>query len=231
MIFKIITPERLKDNLTDFIRSHYRDSFQNLKKHIFLNIDQELFQKFKKKEITEEEIKKLISDFEISNKSLKMKLENVKKQWRKNKKTILKNIKKVTNIDIFPKNIICYIDPYTNLGFYGEDYISVSIKQNISTILMIITHEIFHIFYWKKIKKLGLSKDVPEKSTEEEWKLSEIVVYIVLTEESLSKLWPEAYMNLYPELQELYPSLYPLWQKYDFDNFLIKSYDILNKNG
>jgi len=44
---------------------------------------------------------------------------------------------------------------------------------------MVIAHELFHIFYWRKIKKTGLTKSSPEKESKQEWKLAEVAAFLL----------------------------------------------------
>jgi hypothetical protein len=228
-MFKRITKEKLRENLSDFLMHHYYKDFKELKKFIFLDIDKNLFEKLRIRPVTKNEIEELINRFEEDKCSNNSKIAKIKQAWKENEKEILDNIKRLTNIKISTKEIVCYFDPYTNLGFYGKGNISISVKGEINSILMIITHELFHIFYWKKLKGMGLTQNDPENAEAWEWELSEVTVYLLLKDKSLLKFWPNVKMELYPEVEKTYEKVREIWRKNDFENYLIKSYQVLKK--
>ena len=48
--------------------------------------------------------------------------------------------------------IVCYIDDSTANGYYWSRTITLGVKGGVTydDILMVIAHELFHIYYWRK---------------------------------------------------------------------------------
>ncbi|MFH0711912.1 MAG: hypothetical protein V1889_02270 [archaeon] len=146
--------------------------------------------------------------------------------WEKNEPKIIKNIYQITGLKLKTNKIICTIDNSTSHGLYGYKNITLGIKGGITKddILMVITHELFHIFYWGKIRKIKLSKGFLGKETKKEWELAEITAFFITSEPKLKKFWPNAKVYLYPETKELYKKVKRFWKKKDFEYFLKNSY-------
>ena len=152
----------------------------------------------------------------------------IKKGWNNQEKEILDQINKKTTIKISSNEIICFINTLDTNGYYGEDYITLGIiDKNTEKDIMVIAHELFHIFYWKKLKEQGLFKEEIGKERKVEWELSEVTVYLL--QKDLQFLWPNIEIRLYPETKELYEKVKDIWKNNSFEDYLIKSYEIINK--
>ena len=152
----------------------------------------------------------------------------ISKTWQIKEYRILKEIKKITSISIKTSKITCYLDSSTTNAFYGNKRITLGIKDITNDdILMVIAHELFHVFYWRKIKKMKLTKSSPGKGSKDEWKLAEVSAFLITNEKSLRKYWPSAQVGLYPETKEIYKKVKKFWKVGDFDNFISKSYKLL----
>jgi len=217
MKFQIIPIEILKENLHDFLRFHYHNNFEDLKNFIDIDLSQKRFEEIKQgSEIYNSEIKKNLNFDKIN-----IKMSNFKKTWEKFEKNIFFSILKRTGIRLSSNKMTCYIDPFTKLGFYGDYSISISLKLPVADSMMILTHELFHIFYWKKVEELNLLSN-----KKWEWALSEVAVYLLM-KELKPFFWPRVRINLYPEIKNVYDKISHLWNEETFDNFLIKSYNEL----
>lgn len=218
MLFKIISIDKAKQNVIDFVRFHYHEDFKNLKDFIKLDINKELFLEIKKGlKKSEDELLQLLK--EAKKYIERDRIKEIEKLWKENEREIILTIKDITGIEISTENITCYFDPFTKLGFYGEKHVCISSKIEMKNVLFVIAHELFHIFYFKKIKELSLKID-----QEKEWNLSEIAVYLLQEDGRLKKFWPKSENCLYPELKNMYEKVKNYWNL-GFDNFLFKSYD------
>ncbi len=154
----------------------------------------------------------------------------VKMLWEEKESEILDNIKQITGISIHADKIICYIDNKTTHGSYGGRTIFLGVKGGITKddALMVISHELFHIYYWRKIKRMKLTTSSPGNESKEEWKLAEIAAFLLTNELSLKKYWPKAKVYLYPETKDLYKKVRKFWKKGNVEYFLIHSYKKLS---
>lgn len=229
MEFKIIPLKILCTNLNDFLMNHYSHGFEQLKNFIFFDISLERFNRIKSGEpFTEKEILGIVSHMEVSN--IRNKTEILNKVWHEKEKDIFEAIKLRTGIMMFAESMICYLDPYTRLGFYSEGKsITISSQLPLKDSLMVIAHEIFHIFYWKKVAEMRLFEKKNPKHGE--WELSEATVYFLLKEKEFNKFWPGVRINLYPNIRDIYKKVKDFWAEGDFNNYILKSYGILNENG
>ena len=228
MQFKIIPQKILCINLNDFLMNHYSHSFEQLKNFVFLDISLERFNSLKAgQRLKLSEILELTKKFNIGN--IGKKTEILKKAWSENENLIFREIKSRTNLNLSTDKMICYLDPYTRLGFYSEGKsITISSELPIKDSLMVITHEIFHICYWNKVFELGLSDRKNLKKFE--WDLSEVTVYFLLKERNFNKFWSNININLYPNIIEVYEKVKNIWPDSTFDNYLLNSYRLLNQN-
>jgi uncharacterized protein YifE (UPF0438 family) len=226
MQFKTISTKDVTLNLNNFIKDHYHGKYEILDKIVFLKINKKRFLKIKKgKLLTTKEVAKLMLDYNLKRKQAnEKKIENA---WNKYEKKIISAVKKRTGINMSTRNFTCYFDPYTRLGFYGKkNTIYVSSNLNARDGMMVISHELFHVYYWMKIKSLGLSKKNKKKWA---WDLSEVAVYFLMKEKSLKKFWPRTYINLYDNIKEVHQKTRIFWKK-RFEDFILKSYSVLD-NG
>ncbi len=150
----------------------------------------------------------------------------VRMLWEGKESEILDNIKQITGLNMDTKNIICYIDNQTTNGYYGSRTITLGVKGRINKddTLMVISHELFHIYYWRKIKRMKLTNSSPGNESKEEWKLAEVTAFLLTNESSLKKNWPNAKVYLYPEIKDIYKKVKKFWKKEDIEYFLTNSY-------
>jgi len=160
----------------------------------------------------------------VDSKSKKIK--NIPITWEKKESEILDKIRQLTGLILKTEKIICTMDGSTSDGYYGYNNITLGVKGGIikDDVLMVISHELFHIFYWKKVRKMKLSKGALGKESKKEWELAEITAYLIT--EELKSFWPCAKVYLYPEIKNLYKKVKKYWGK-DFESFLKKSYKII----
>ncbi len=226
MEFKIISLEDLRECLSNFLMHFYNGQFSDLKKNVFLDIDEKMFEEFRIRPVTKEEIIRLV---ELNKKNVKKDSIRIKNAWGEKEKEILYKIKIRTGLEISTENIVCSLNPYTSNGFYGENNITLGlVDENSETDVMVIAHELFHIFYWRKLRELGLFSKRLGKEKQWEWALAEVTVYLL--QKDLQKSWPNTKIELYPETKEVYDRVKYFWKKEKFDNYLIKSYELFS-NG
>lgn len=176
--------------------------------------------------LTEAEISDIVKNCKIDSKSELNRIENA---WNIREKEILEAIKIKTGIQISTEEITCSINPYDSNGFYGEDNIVLGVvSSNSEDDIMVISHELFHIFYWRKLKDLGLFGSYIGKEQRWEWMLAEVTVYLL--QKDLKFLWPNSKIELYPETRGVYKKVKDIWKNESFENYLIKSYNII-KDG
>lgn len=156
---------------------------------------------------------------------------NISKFWQKNELKILTDIKQITGGFISTEKIICRIDNSTTHGSYGSRTIFLGTKGGIDKedILMVISHELFHIYYWKKIKEMKLTTSSPGNESKEEWKLAEVAAFLLINEPSLKNNWPNANVYLYPEIKDIYKKVKNFWKKGNIEYFLVNSYKKIRK--
>jgi len=159
-------------------------------------------------------------------------LKDIESFWVKYEANIRKKIMILTGISLKNDNIVCYVDSSTTNGYYGGRTITLGVKGGISKddSLMVITHELFHIYYWKKIKKMGLTKNSPGNESKNEWKIAELAAFLSMGEPCLMKYWPKANLILYPQIKDVYKKVKSYWKNREFDKFLTKSYKIVESN-
>lgn len=220
MLFKKITSKIARESMNDFLVNHYSWKYKDLKNFIKFEIDKPLFKKISKRSLSKKEMIKLSSS--ISQKDVEKSIESIKRQWNLNSKKILKVAYDITGIKINEKTITCFIDPYTNLGFYSKKDISISSRLSGEGVNFVLFHELFHIYYWKFAKKLKLklNKDIA-------WKLSEAVIYLLQKDSRMRKFWKKEKIYVYPNVKSVYSKVHNLWGKRDFTKFLVDSYKIL----
>lgn len=159
-----------------------------------------------------------------------MDLIKIKKLWDKYEKRILIEISKITGLKIDTDKTLCKIDTKTSNGYYGKNQIILGIGGGINEddTLMVITHELFHIFYWKRIKKIGLTKSSPGSESKTEWSIAEVAAFLLTSSPTLKRYWPKASIYLYPEIKKTYKETEKFWDDKKIDNFAIGAYK-LNK--
>jgi hypothetical protein len=149
--------------------------------------------------------------------------------WTEKEAKILKGVERITGLRIKTDKITCYIDSSTTNGYYGGKSITLGVKGGIDEddVLMVITHELFHIFYWQKVKQLKLSKSTPGKESKTEWELAEVAAYLLTKDTRLKRCWPQAKVYLYPEIKTTYLKVRKFWKKGNLDEFLYHSYKLI----
>jgi len=166
------------------------------------------------------------------SKSVKKDILNyVKKCWQNNEKNILNEINNLTRMYLDTKHITCYLDSSTSHSLYGHKTIILGAKGGLTKddILMVISHELFHIYYWREIKKDRLTKSSMGSERKEEWNLSEVTASLITDEPSLKKFWPTSKVYVYPEVKHVYKKVNVFWKKGDFNYFLKNAYNRINK--
>ena len=150
--------------------------------------------------------------------------------WSKNELKIIKEINTITGLTLDTDRIICYLDSSTTHGCYGSRTIFLGIKGGIGKddALMVIAHELFHIYSWRKIKKMGLTKSSPGNESKEEWKLAEVTAFLLTNEPSLKKYWPKAKVYLYPEIKGVFVKVKKFWKIGNIEYFLRNSYKAID---
>src|SRR3989338_1032608 len=179
MQFKIITNQVLRECLSNLLMNNYSKSYDEFRKLVKLEISKEQFEEYKTKEITSEEMAEILNKKEIDTKD---EAERIRDIWNEKEKEIIVIISKITGIKIDTENIICYVDPYQNGGYYEEDNITVGTYKNPEDVLFVISHELFHVFYWRKLAELKITESVMGKEEFYEWQLAEAVVHILTTD-------------------------------------------------
>ena len=212
MQFQLISTEVLKECLTNILNRNYPEFVKNLK----LEVSEKEFKEWKTKGINQNKLEELISKINTN----KEEINKTKSIWESKEKEIIKTIKRLTSIEINTKEIVCYIDPYQNGGYYGEDNITVGAYENPEDILFVITHELFHVFYWRKLKDLNLTKSSMGQESLAEWKLAEALVHLLTTHKKMKRFWLTIAIDAYPEIEETLKKIEPLWKKSKFDDFL-----------
>jgi len=227
--FNFISLENIRESLSNFLMNHYTKDYEELKYYVHLPISQGLFDELKKRSLTTEELKQLISkNPQVMDKSV---LEMIQKVWEDKESEILDGIKKLSNMSFGIEKIKCEINPYDNGGYYGEDHIVVGIYKNEQAILQVIAHELIHILYWRKIKELRLIESVLGQEKPWEWALSELIVYLIQKDKNLSRFWPDEEVKLYPESEKIFKIVGQFWKNKNFEEFLTKSYNLLRKEN
>ena len=149
-------------------------------------------------------------------------LNQIRSSWNKNERKITKEISLLTGISIETDSIVCYLDNSTTNGYYGSRTITLGVKGTITKddALMVIAHELFHIYYWRKIKKMKLTNSSPGNESKKEWKIAEVSGFLLTSEPCLMKHWPKAKVYVYPEFTDTYKKMKCYWQIGDFAKFI-----------
>lgn len=153
-------------------------------------------------------------------------LKEIRFFWNKYEMKIIKEIFILTGISIKTGNIVCYLDNATNNGYYGSRTITLGVKGRITKddALMVIVHELFHIFYWRKIKKMRITKSSPGNESKYEWNIAEATAFLLTSESSMMKYWPKANMHIYSETINVYKKVKDYWVNGEFDSFIRRAY-------
>src|SRR3989344_6858734 len=224
MQFKLINNSMLKEGISNLLMNNYKKSYSYFKKFVKLEISEQEFEEFKKREITNKEIAEILSRKNINSWG---EVGRIKPIWNGNEKEIIKEIKEITDINVDTDKITCYIDPYQNGGYYGEDHITVGAYKNPEDILFVISHELFHVFYWRKLAELNLTKSVMGKEKLYEWELAEATVHLLTTDSRMRIFWPTIEIEAYFEIEETLNKIKNIWADYSFKEYLIKSCELL----
>lgn len=224
MQFKTITNEILKSCLSGLLMKNYKRSYEEFSKFVNLEISEEQFEDFKKREITIEEINKIVEKTKV-NASEEVK--RLKKIWEEKEEKIVATMNELTEIGVDTAKITCYADPYQKGGYYGEDNITVGTYKNPEDVLFVIAHELFHVFYWRKLAELRITESVMGKEKLYEWELTEVIVHLLQTEDKMRAFWPTIEIEIYPEIKETQNKVKKLWEENSFEVFLVKAYELL----
>lgn len=224
MQFKIINNDMLKEGISNLLMNNYKKSYSDFKKFVKLEVYEHEFEEFKKRKITDKEIADIISRKNID---FVGEIERIRFIWNGKEKKIINEIKEITGINISTNKITCYIDPYQNGGYYGEDHITVGTYKNPEDVLFVISHELFHVFYWRKLAELNLTKSVMGKEKLYEWELAEATVHLLTTDSRMRIFWPTIDIEVYPEIENALNKIKNIWTDYSFKEYLIKSYKLL----
>lgn len=157
----------------------------------------------------------------------KKELKEIERVWKKKEADILEELGRIMKIKTGTGGITCKVNPDDGNGYYGKNNIAIGVYDNPQVTLYVMTHELIHIFYWRKLKELKLTKSVLGKEKKWEWALSEFVVYLIQKEPKMRKFWSDEKISLYPQVKRVKELVGKFWKGKDFDNFLIKSYSLL----
>tara|TARA_B100002003_G_scaffold250150_1_gene288522 strand:- start:935 stop:1624 length:690 start_codon:yes stop_codon:yes gene_type:complete len=227
MRFKIITPEVLKSCLSNLLMNNYSKTYEQFSKFVNLEISEDEFEEFKKREITLDEIKEIISKTFVDEEK---EVERMRTIWNEKGQEIISTMNEITKLLISDDEITCYVDPYQKGGYYGEDNITVGTYKNPEDVLFVIAHELFHIFYWRKLAELEITKSTMGTESPQEWELAETTVHLITTEDKMREYWKGIEIEIYPELEDLYNLVENIWNENSFEVYLKKSYDFI-ENG
>jgi len=227
MQFEIITPEVLKSCLSNLLMNNYNRTYEQFSKFVNLEISKEQFEEFKKREMTLEEIKEIISKTSVDEKNEVKRIEII---WNEKREDIISAMNEISNLGISDEGITCYVDPYQKGGYYGEDNITVGAYKNPEDVLFVISHELFHVFYWRKLAELKITKSTIGNESPKEWELAETTVHLITTEDKVRKYWRNIEIEIYPELEDLYKQVKNIWNENSFEDYLKKTYKLI-ENG
>ena len=227
MQFKIIPPEVLRSCLSNLLMNDYRKTYEHFIEFVNFKITKDQFEEFKKRKITIEEITRIISRTRVNEKE---EVERVKIIWNKKEEKIVSAMNELCGLPISTDKIACYVDPYQKGGYYGEDSITVGNYSNPEDILFVITHELFHIFYWMKLAELKITKSTMGKESSKEWMLAEASVHLITTEPTMRRYWKDIKIETYPEIKDMYEKVKSIWAENSFENYLKKSYELLEND-
>ncbi len=226
MQFKIITKNVLRECISNILMNNYKKSYLDFRKFVKLDISKDKFEEFKKRKVTDEEISDLLSKNKIDSEK---EVKRIKKIWNGEEDDIVKTMNEITKADINTNEITCYIDPYQNGGYYGEDNITVGTYKNPEDVLFVIAHELFHVFYWRMLAKLNVTKSIMGKEELFEWGIAEGTVHLLITEPRMRIFWKNIEIEIYPEIEGILKKVEPIWRENSFEDYLRKSYELFKK--
>lgn len=167
-------------------------------------------------------------------------LEKIKKNWQKIETKVFKTLSDIIHEDWSKKEVIAYISLNPICPRY-LDTMSFVVTYDRKDANIIITHELSHFLYFKKLKEdfPEISRDKYE-SPHKEWILSEIITPIILNDPRVVKIiGPGAgFYDKHKELKingesfiELVQKLYQelVIQKNDFFEFNKKALELLKE--
>jgi len=227
MQFRIITPEVLKSCLSNLMMNNHSKTYEQFRKFVNLDISESEFEEFKKREITTGEINEILSKTFIDEEK---EIEKMKNIWNEKEKEIIATMNELSGLKINSKGITCYVDPYQKSGYYGEDNITVGTYKNPQDILFVIAHELFHVFYWKKLLELKLTKSSMGNESLKEWELAEVTVHLITTENKMMEFWKDIEIEIYPEAKVLYNKVKDIWKNSSLEVYLTKSYKLIEND-
>ncbi len=204
--------------------NNYSKTYEEFSKFVNLEISKSEFEEFKKREITFDEIKKIISKTSADEEK---EVERIKNIWNEKGKNIIATMNEILKLSISDEEITCYVDPYQKGGYYGEDNIAVGTYKNPEDVLFVVAHELFHIFYWRKLAELEVTKSTMGTESIKEWELAETTVHLITTEDKMREYWKNIEIEIYPELEDLYERIKNIWSENSFEVYLKKSYDLI----
>jgi|TARA_Y100000310_G_scaffold312933_1_gene360747 hypothetical protein len=227
MQFRIITPNVLRYCLSKLLRDNYSKTYKQFDKFVNLEISEKKFKKFKKRDITTEEIVKIISKTSVDEEKEVGRMKNI---WNEKEKKIISTMNELFDLKITSEKIVCYVDPYQKGGYYGKDNITVGTYKNPEDVLFVIAHELFHIFYWRKLAKLGITKSKMGNESIKEWELAEVTNHLMATEDKMRTYWKNIEIEIYPEIEHLYGEVKDFWKNNPFETYLKKSYELIKND-
>ena len=181
---------------------------------LWVNLSKELLREVKYKNFKEvkEKLNNLIYDKLENDKERVSKL--LERDWKSNKEVIIKEFERQTGIKL--DKIACYIIYSTGWGSYSLEKNDIYIHFKMP-LLFTLAHELFHLYFYKSAKARYNEIKL--------WKLSEIVVNLVLFSEKLKGLWPEQREEYYESVTKSdIKIIKELWSnKKDFNSFLKKA--------
>src|SRR3990172_9050744 len=103
MKFETVSFENVKESLSNYLMKFYHGKFEELKKHIFLDIPENLYNELKNRPIGDKELRELLS--KVDNNHAEGEISKIESLWKENEKKILEEIKNLTGLSISTESI------------------------------------------------------------------------------------------------------------------------------
>jgi len=184
----------------------------------------------------------LFKNYQLKKESELFKIQNkFQKEWEKIEPKIMLSLSEINETFWFtnPKEIIALVslNPICPRDIKNKNF-NVFYKQSIEEMKDTCIHELLHFIYFKKWKEVfPHSKEKEFDNPYLVWKLSEIVIPIILNEKRIQKIFEHKFKG-YNEFEQIKikgklirDSLQELYEdKENFEDFLKKSYAFIKKH-